>query len=152
AKVDDVLVQLGFVGLSPIPQAGYYGPAQQFLNLFGCTVCAFGTGGFVEETAADPKRIRAVFVGIDDFYHSPPFGLLSGDFYDRDVSSSGIGHFLVRVPEPHFAVLLILAGCLYLRMSRLRRRVICNPCNMLDIVGANQKIFGRPAYCSRYPP
>jgi hypothetical protein len=25
-------------------------------------------------------------------------------------------------------------------------------CNVSDIVGANRKIFGRPAYCSRYPP
>jgi len=25
-------------------------------------------------------------------------------------------------------------------------------CNVQDIVAANQKIFGRPAYCSRYPP
>ena len=25
-------------------------------------------------------------------------------------------------------------------------------CNVSDIVGANQKIFGQPAYCSRYPP
>jgi hypothetical protein len=25
-------------------------------------------------------------------------------------------------------------------------------CNISDIVGANRKIFGQPAYCSRYPP
>jgi hypothetical protein len=25
-------------------------------------------------------------------------------------------------------------------------------CNVQDIVGANQKLFGHPAYCSRYPP
>jgi fibronectin type III domain protein len=25
-------------------------------------------------------------------------------------------------------------------------------CDVQDIVGADQKIFGRPAYCSRYPP
>jgi hypothetical protein len=25
-------------------------------------------------------------------------------------------------------------------------------CDVQDIVGANYKIFGRPAYCSRYPP
>jgi hypothetical protein len=25
-------------------------------------------------------------------------------------------------------------------------------CNVSDIIGANQKIFGQPAYCSRYPP
>jgi hypothetical protein len=25
-------------------------------------------------------------------------------------------------------------------------------CDVSDIVGANLKIYGRPAYCSRYPP
>jgi hypothetical protein len=38
---------------------------------------------------------------------------------------------------------------------RLRRLCDANNdglCNVQDIVAANQKIFGRPAYCSRYPP